>query len=120
VLTFNGGYRAVSLLWGSIDAYNTLSLLNQDGSVLQAFTGGQIPPANGNQTEAATNRRVTFVSDAEAIFGLRLESTRPAFEVDDIAVAQPVPEPATWAMMIVGFGAIGGTLRTRRRQLALA
>lgn len=26
-----------------------------------------------------------------------------------------VPEPATWAMMLVGFGAIGGALRSRRR-----
>ena len=30
-----------------------------------------------------------------------------------------VPEPATWAMMIVGFGAVGMVLRSRRR-LALA
>lgn len=27
-----------------------------------------------------------------------------------------VPEPATWAMMLVGFGAIGGALRRRRPQ----
>ncbi len=27
-----------------------------------------------------------------------------------------VPEPATWAMMIGGFGLIGGTMRSRRRQ----
>jgi hypothetical protein len=26
-----------------------------------------------------------------------------------------VPEPATWAMMVLGFGAAGATLRTRRR-----
>jgi PEP-CTERM motif len=26
-----------------------------------------------------------------------------------------VPEPATWAMMILGFGVIGGAMRTRRR-----
>lgn len=26
-----------------------------------------------------------------------------------------VPEPSTWAMLIIGFGAVGGTLRTRRR-----
>jgi hypothetical protein len=31
-----------------------------------------------------------------------------------------VPEPATWAMMIMGFGAIGATLRNRRRHLAAA
>ena len=26
-----------------------------------------------------------------------------------------VPEPASWAMMLAGFGAIGGTMRSRRR-----
>ena len=30
----------------------------------------------------------------------------------------PVPEPATWVMMIAGFGLVGATLRTRRRSLA--
>lgn len=30
----------------------------------------------------------------------------------------PVPEPATWAMMIVGFGAVGATLRRRRPAVA--
>ncbi|MFL6755162.1 MAG: FxDxF family PEP-CTERM protein [Sphingomicrobium sp.] len=32
----------------------------------------------------------------------------------------PVPEPATWAMMLLGFGGIGMTMRKRRRGLALA
>jgi hypothetical protein len=31
---------------------------------------------------------------------------------DDTVAA--VPEPATWAMMLAGFGLIGGSLRTRR------
>lgn len=30
-------------------------------------------------------------------------------------VVTPVPEPATWFMLIVGFGAIGGAMRQRRR-----
>ena len=30
-------------------------------------------------------------------------------------VNSAVPEPATWAMMIVGFGAIGGALRRRQK-----
>lgn len=29
-------------------------------------------------------------------------------------VSAPVPEPATWAMMVLGFGAIGGAMRARR------
>ena len=27
-----------------------------------------------------------------------------------------VPEPATWGLMLLGFGAMGGMLRTRRRR----
>lgn len=31
-----------------------------------------------------------------------------------------VPEPATWAMMLVGFGAIGWTMRRRRKNVTVA
>ena len=34
--------------------------------------------------------------------------------------ATDVPEPATWAMMLVGFGALGAVLRRRRGLTALA
>lgn len=33
--------------------------------------------------------------------------------------APVVPEPATWAMMLVGFGLIGGTVRYRRKNAAI-
>ena len=36
------------------------------------------------------------------------------------AVQTGVPEPASWALMIMGFGGIGGALRNRRRTLAAA
>jgi hypothetical protein len=29
-----------------------------------------------------------------------------------------VPEPATWAMLLIGLGATGATLRSRRRVIA--
>ncbi len=32
-----------------------------------------------------------------------------------LTAVQAVPEPVTWAMMVVGFGAIGATMRYRRR-----
>lgn len=34
------------------------------------------------------------------------------------AVAGGIPEPATWMMMIAGFGFVGATARRRRRQMA--
>lgn len=32
-----------------------------------------------------------------------------------VLVTSPVPEPATWAMMLLGFGMIGATARYRHR-----
>ena len=40
--------------------------------------------------------------------------------LDNVTLAGGIPEPATWAMMVIGFGGMGGILRYRRRQLALA
>jgi hypothetical protein len=44
----------------------------------------------------------------------------PAFtRVDNVslsAAVSAVPEPATWAMMIIGFGAVGSMVRTSRRR----
>lgn len=39
------------------------------------------------------------------------------FKLSGIVVSEypPLPEPGTWMMMIVGFGAIGGTMRRRRK-----
>ena len=37
-----------------------------------------------------------------------------------VAIPGAVPEPATWAMMIVGFGLAGGAIRQRRRHTTLA
>ena len=38
----------------------------------------------------------------------------------DLTLANGVPEPATWAMMLVGFAAIGAAARRRRPEPALA
>jgi hypothetical protein len=35
--------------------------------------------------------------------------------VGDISVTAAVPEPATWALMLAGFGGLGLALRGRRR-----
>lgn len=38
----------------------------------------------------------------------------------EVTLPTAVPEPATWAMMIAGFGLVGASLRSRRKQGALA
>lgn len=38
----------------------------------------------------------------------------------DLASIAPVPEPATWAVMMLGFGGMGVSMRRRRRQAPTA
>ncbi|MDP1598097.1 MAG: DUF642 domain-containing protein [Phenylobacterium sp.] len=40
--------------------------------------------------------------------------------LDNVSVMAAVPEPATWAMMIIGFGVAGSMVRTARRRDALS
>jgi hypothetical protein len=40
------------------------------------------------------------------------------FSVGDFAPNPAIPEPATWAMMIAGFGLVGATVRRRRTDVA--
>ncbi|WP_380872793.1 hypothetical protein ACFB49_37030 [Sphingomonas sp. DBB INV C78] len=110
----------ISFLWGSIDTYNTVEFQDAAGNVLASFTGGLdgIAPADGGQTNPASNRLVTFdISgvDSGLLAKLVFTSGQNAFEFDNVAITSaPVPEPATWAMMIAGFGMIGAASRTRR------
>jgi len=115
---------SISFIWGSVDSYNTLDFC-QDAAcatILKTFVGNDIfNPANGNRTDPNTNPLVTFLltgSDVTNFNYLRLNSTQNAFEIDNLRI-NPVPEPATWAMMLVGFAGIGMSLR-RRRHTALA
>jgi hypothetical protein len=106
--------KSISFYWGSIDTYNKLEVLDSVGNVLATVNGADISAANGNQTAPATNRRIYLSADpGEAIGGLRFTSTGIAFEFDDFA-ASAVPEPATWAMLIAGFGLVGAAARRRR------
>lgn len=118
------GIGVISFIWGSIDDYNTLSFTDALGNPLGAgytFTGSEIAAlipalANGDRSSMNTNPLVTFTftgPDFNVVGGMQLSSTRNAFEIDDIAV-RGVPEPATWAMMLVGFGALGFAMRRRR------
>jgi hypothetical protein len=114
-LKLGGNYKFVSFYWGSIDDYNTLELLDSGGNVLFEIDGDELPAptaANGNQTAPTSNRRVFFASDSANIAGFRMTSTQFAFEIDNVAGA--VPEPATWAMMVGGFGLLGFAARRRR------
>ncbi|WP_239018228.1 PEPxxWA-CTERM sorting domain-containing protein [Sphingomonas flavalba] len=56
----------------------------------------------------------TTVNGGAALF--LTNDLKPFVAVETIGTAA-VPEPATWAMLIAGFGLVGGAVRARRRRL---
>ena len=110
--------------WGSIDKFNTLTINYTDagGAHSETILPGTISfpnTADGNQVAPGTNGLFMVSGSAGTVFtGVTLASSQNSFEIDNLAIA--VPEPATWAMMFMGLGAIGGVLRSRRRKEAMA
>jgi len=56
------------------------------------------------------------VSNASSIANTTINAGSPG----TLAVTAAVPEPATWAMMLMGFGAMGVSLRRRRKLTSIA
>jgi PEP-CTERM motif len=100
--------------WGSIDSYNTINFFSGN-SLVSSFTGTQVLHplgADGNQNANGTNQRVTFNFYDEGVNKVQFLSSRNSFEFDNIS-ALAVPEPQTWAMLVLGFGIVGITARRK-------
>ncbi len=119
-LTSLTGLRAFSFYLGSPDTYNAVKFFDTlggsftlNGAQIWGASGG----ADGNQT---WGRRVSYDFEGSRVNKIEFTSSGNSFEFDSLAGSVGVPEPATWAMMILGFGAVGAVIRRRRASLSLA
>ncbi len=83
--------------------------------VLYADSTGLVPFPGGYLTPRALVGRLNVAGLAfseDIVFGT--PGSLPPLQ------ANAVPEPSTWAMMLLGFGAIGAAMRRRQRELAAA
>lgn len=118
-ITLSRTVNQFGFYWGSIDKYNTVSFLlngvsvgSLSGTNVANFssTDGIKFASNGVNTNASA-----YVSFGGAKFNqVVLSTTQPNFELDNVAIGG-VPEASTWAMMLIGFGGLGGLMLHRRK-----
>ena len=103
-----------SFYMGSPDSYNWISIDGGPAIYGAALLGNPVEATNGDQSLGYT---VKYDLGGAVAHTVTFGSDQNSFEIDKIATAA-VPEPATWALMIGGFGMAGMALRQRRRVLA--
>ncbi len=101
--------------YSTVDTYNTLTIHYTSGPDT-VYTGTEIL---GGLPTGTTNGSITVNGDGRTISGLSLSTSNNAFEVDNLSfsasLASDAPEPASWALMLGGFGLIGGVMRSSRK-----
>jgi hypothetical protein len=118
-----------------VDQYDTLGIYGVDATGLLTFlgftgtimnpTGGFTVTAIGSNTN--TQHELTFTPAltgfSRYFFTTTTNSSVPnrgdGYRLRSLTVAA-VPEPATWGMLLLGFGFIGFQMRRLRRRLAFA
>lgn len=106
----NGYTGATTELWKV--TFGSASQLSYKYSLPQGGTGAWRAETM-NFTATSTSQLLSFLA-------VGTPNGQPPISFLDGVSVMAVPEPATWAMMLVGLGAIGAAVRRRRQTLATA
>lgn len=95
----------------------TLGFLVNGASVGSVLTAGS---PSGTPAQTWLNFSSSFVATSTGAQNVAFRFngggvTAADFGVDRVYVTAAVPEPGTWALMLIGFGAVGASMRRTRR-----
>ena len=120
-LTFDHAVSAVGAQFQA-DYYGpfTAELIGSNGAVLGSFALGGYSDGNNDNSAIFLGLKSSSADIKQVEFHLTSAYYQPNdFTIGTVSFAGgAVPEPATWALMIMGFGLAGAALR-RRRELGV-
>jgi choice-of-anchor C domain-containing protein len=96
-----------------------IAISSADGSQLQSNTF-TVTGANShtNMGWAAYTYQFTAATNATTLSFASATNTAFGPALDNVSVSLAVPEPTSWALMLIGFGGLGAALRRQRRPVA--
>jgi len=111
-------------LFTNLDSY-AYGLYPQPAPEALSFYGFIVPDGEYfigfqmNRTDFGSDFQPTPIDQSFGLTDIELGATGQVCNTRVCDGGGAVPEPASWAMMILGFGATGAILRTRRRPVAI-
>ena len=139
--------RAVSLTNMTLTSFAFTGATNSDSDSTIFYKNGATAPTNGGSsttyfsqftsfnvagsTAVGTSAAVARAADNGTHFSdtwlvsaevpsVTSDSVTDSFKLGSITLTTAIPEPASWALMLVGFGGMGAVLRRRRAGFATA
>lgn len=113
-LTFNQSVDVFGFLIGSPDSYNQLTITSTSGTFNFTPLSLGLSGSGDQSLSQFVNFRTTTAGERILSASFTNVPALNAFETANFS-AGAVPEPAAWAMMIAGFGLIGGALRRQKK-----
>lgn len=118
-LSNHDGFNWIEVSFGGVSAATVDFIVTLLGGGTESFTGTIIDHTGNGENKFAFTTDTTAITNLFYSFNDGTATNIRQVRIIPQAGPNAVPEPASWAMMLIGFGAAGVAMRRSRRRKGL-